>query len=258
MGTTQYFDKWTQKHEISTMIHIPETHVLRYFTREDYNGKSAGIVLGAKNTYPLSKNDIYNEYCRSAGVPTKAFCFNGEISEDAGLLPGTQLHVGHFKPGQRLIASAKSIGYGWNDPMSRWHVGGGPKLDRGGFTRGRGAIASIGEGRVQPGTKMGGPVGNVWSESTDHRVLKINYLEQVIWIKGTVAGHINTWVILKDDFLKDRRTWTNEDPKLKDLSSMPLVPTDFRNCGDRDEFPAEEIASRYFRDVDEGPFEYNK
>jgi len=87
--------------------------------------------------------------------------------------------------------------------------------------------------------------------------LKINYPEQVIWIKGNVAGHVNTWVILEDDFYRDRKTWTNDDPKLKDTSSIPMVPTDFRSVGNESEFPAEEVASRYFRDASE-PFEYQK
>lgn len=246
IGVTSFFDPVYGDKQDVTMIHVPETHVIRYFNRNEYNGKSAGVVIGSKNTSPLSKNDIYTEYCRKAGVPTKAYMYEGEITEDAGLLPGTRMHVGHFKPGQRVNATATTIGYGHLDPMARWHMSGGRALDRGGFKRKQGAISTQGLKRVLPGTKMGGQVGNMLSKHPELRVLKINYKEQIIYLQGNIAGHINSWVLLEDNYVRDRRDWVSEDPKLHTKETIPLVPTDFRDVTNPDLFPAENISKFYY------------
>merc|ERR1711881_727197 len=131
MGTN-YWENGTGHRRTCTLIQIPDNHVLRYFPRDEFNGREAACIVGAGNGLGLMKNEIYNEYCRDAGVPIKSKCFRFRCTEDAALLPGTRIHIGHFRVGDYV------------DAMQRWHAGGGPALDRGGFKRGIGAISTEG------------------------------------------------------------------------------------------------------------------
>ena len=255
IGSEWYTNKQTGKKIKTAMIHVPETHVLRYFPKDQYNGKHAGIVLGGGNTLPLSKNDIYNDYCRLAGVPCKSHCYSGAITEDSALLPGTRLHVGHYKVGMHVNVTGTTVGYGYLDSMKRWHMGGGPALNRGGFRRGQGANSSQGLARQLPGTKKGGPVGNRESTRKACRIVKINYKEQIIWVEikqdglQTLPGHVNSWLTLEDDYEANFMEWK------RDTDSVPLVPTDFRNKDEASLFPAEEYWKDY-KDWDESHFVY--
>lgn len=189
IAVTNYFEKETGWRRTCTMIQIPDNHVVRYFNKSEFNGRNAAAIVGAGSGMGLMKNELYNQYCRDAGVPIKAKCFRFSCSEDAALMPGTRLHIGHFRVGDFIDCKAKSVGYGHLDPMQRWHAGGGPALDRGGFKRGIGSISSEGLDSVTKGRKMDGKVGGFYELALGRKILRINYRYNVMWISGRIPGH---------------------------------------------------------------------
>lgn len=251
IGVTNYWDQKTGFRKTCTLIQVPDNHVLRYFPKDEFNGLTAACIVGAGDGMGLMKNEVYNQYCRDAGVPVKSKCFRFVCTEDAALLPGTRIHLGHYRPGDFVDFRVKTVGYGHLDAMQRWHAGGGPELDRGGFKRGIGAISSEGMAGVIRGKKMAGKVGNTFENARGRRILRINYKHQVIWVNGRIPGHINQWVQIRDHMFmrKWRQPWQRKVGTEK--RELPPFPTCFKDHHDSDNFPGEAYDTEYSKWTDE-------
>jgi len=236
IGVGNYYHKVTGYKYAYTLIHIPDNHVLRYFRKEEYNGKMGCMVVGAGNAIAPYQNETYNEYCRSVGVPIKQVTRRFYCSEDAALLPGTRLHAGHLAVGNYVDVQAVSVNYGWQDFMSKWHGGGGPANNRGGFRRGSGSIGAEGHGGHLPKRKMAGLVGDVMIKVPCREVLRINYKDQVIYVSGRIPGRMNTWAYIQDYrvplYKINHEKFNRNYPK-------PKNPTDFQYVFDDENFPGE-------------------
>ena len=57
----------------------------------------------------LQKNENYAKFCHEAGIPIKTQCFRFKMTDNAALKPGTKLDVTHFRPGQFVDCTAKTL-----------------------------------------------------------------------------------------------------------------------------------------------------
>ena len=244
IGVTNFWEKDTGYKRTCTLIQIPENHVIRYFPKDEFDGQHAAAIVGAGNVLPTMKNEIYNQWCRDAGVPIKSKCFRFLCSESAALLPGTKLSINHFRPGDFINLRIKSIGYGHLDAMQRWHMGGGPAYDRGGFKRGTGAIAPEGDDRVVRGKKMPGKVGNVYEKILGRKILKINYKYNVMWINGRISGHVNQHVAINDHMHLGRKRNPLQRKEKFNIEPPPF-PTCFEEIDER--YGGEAFCDEYFQ-----------
>ena len=198
-----------------TLIQIADCHVIKYLPKNEYNGKKAAILVGSKNASPFYRNEKFHEFCHEAGVPVKAKCFRFTITENAALKPGTPLTAMHFRPGQYVDCTVKSIGYGFQGVVQRWHMAGGWALGNKGWMRRVGSIASHKRGYVQKGKKMPGQLGGTNETTRGLKILRINTRYNVIYVKGRIAGHINQFVQIKDSTLVQYQPQTEEEVKTK-------------------------------------------
>ena len=196
-----------------TLIQIADCHVVKYFSKEEYNGKTASALVGCKSASPFYRNEKYHEFCQEAGIPIKAKCFRFFMTEDAAIKPGTPITAMHFRPGQYVDCIAKSIGYGFQGVVQRWHMAGGPAGRNKGWMRRGGAIGSHKRGYVQKGKKMPGQLGGTMEVTRGLKVLRINTRYNVIYVKGRIAGHINQFVRVKDTTLYYKQPHNEEDSK---------------------------------------------
>ena len=198
-----------------TLIQIADCHVIKYFSKDEFNGRKAAALVGAKSGSPFYRNEKYHEFCHEAGVPIKAKCFRFYLTENAAIKPGTPLTAMHFRPGQYVDCTAQSIGYGFQGVVQRWHMAGGMAISNKGWMRRVGSIGSHKRGYVQKGKKMPGQLGGINETQRGLKILRINTRYNVIYVKGRIAGHINQYVQIKDTSLVQYQPTTEEESKTR-------------------------------------------
>jgi len=199
----------------TTLIQLQDCHVVHHMTSEEYNGRDAAAIVGCKNASPFYRNEKYAEYCNRAGVPLKTKCFRFIMTDNAAVKPGTRLDVTHFRPGQYVDCLAKTVGYGFQGVIQRFHHAGGPSDARGshGWHRRTGSIGSR-TGKVVKGKKMPGQLGGTYESSRGLKVLRLNTKYNVMYVKGRIPGHINQFVKVQDSSLHKYRPKNEEEAKI--------------------------------------------
>ncbi|XP_064411000.1 39S ribosomal protein L3, mitochondrial isoform X2 [Latimeria chalumnae] len=205
LGMMPIWTKTGEKHAV-TLLQVQDCHVIKYTPKEDYDGKSATLMVGGKNVSPFRKTESSLEVFREAGIPPKQKMTMFRVSDNAVIKPGTPLYAAHFQPGQYVDVTAKTIGKGFQGVMKRWGFKGQPASHGQTKTHRRpGASGPGGDpGRVWPGKKMPGQMGNVYRTSLGLKVWRINTKHNIIYVNGSVPGHKNCLVKVRDTTLPTR------------------------------------------------------
>ncbi|MBN3287862.1 RM03 protein, partial [Polyodon spathula] len=176
--------------------HVQDCHVLKYTPKEEHDGISAALVVGAKNVSPFHRTEDSMEMFRNAGVPPKQKITFFKVSDNAIIKPGTPLYAAHFRPGQYIDVTAKTIGKGFQGVMKRYGFKGQPASH--GQTKTHRRPGASGPGgdpaRVFPGKKMPGKMGNVYDTAHGLKVWRVNTKSNIIYVNGSVPGHRNCLV----------------------------------------------------------------
>ncbi|KAJ2821264.1 hypothetical protein IWW50_004707 [Coemansia erecta] len=133
------------------------------------------------------------------GVEPKAKLFEFPITPDAALPVGTEITAAHFVPGQLVDVTATSIGKGFQGVMKRWGFAGG-RASHGNSLAHRtpGSTGNINPGRVYPGKKMPGRMGGKNVTVMRLPVMKVDTALNCIWVKGSVPGHDEQFIKVRD------------------------------------------------------------
>ena len=115
----------------------------------------------------------------------KEFQVNGETEFNLGQV----LNVDLFAPGQLVNIRGKSIGKGFSGLQKRHNFTRGPMTHGSKNHRAPGSIGmGTTPGRVLPGKKMAGQLGNKITTIKKLKVIQINSEENILIIKGSVPG----------------------------------------------------------------------
>ncbi|KAF4020607.1 hypothetical protein G4228_012373 [Cervus hanglu yarkandensis] len=155
---------WTKdgKKHVVTLLQVQDCHVLKYTPKENHNGKMAALTVGGKTVSRFHKSTSVLEFYQELGLPPKQKVKMFNVTDNAVIKPGTPLYAAHFRPGQYVDVTAKTIGKGFQGVMKRWGFKGQPATHGQTKTHRRpGAISTGDVARVWPGTKMPGQLGNV-------------------------------------------------------------------------------------------------
>lgn len=140
-----------------------------------------------------------------AEVAPKQFVAEFQVKSEAGLLPlGTLISADHIKEGQFVDIKSKSKGKGFAGVMKRHHFHGlrathGTTLKH----RSAGSMGSTQDpGRVLPGKKMAGHMGNQNATIQNAKVVKVDAEKGIILVKGPVSGPIGGLVKISDAIKK--------------------------------------------------------
>jgi large subunit ribosomal protein L3 len=102
---------------------------------------------------------------------------------------GQVLNVDSFAPGQFVNIRGKSIGKGFSGLQKRYNFARGPMTHGSKNHRAPGSIGmGTTPGRVLPGKKMAGQVGNKITTIRNLKIIQINSEENILVIKGAVPG----------------------------------------------------------------------
>lgn len=112
----------------------------------------------------------------------------GEASTE--LEPGSEVPIDIFEAGQRVDVCGTTIGRGFAGGVRRWGFGGGRASHGASLThRAHGSTGHCQEpGRVFPGKKMAGQMGNVRRTQQNLEVVRVDAEKKVLLIKGSVPG----------------------------------------------------------------------
>ena len=111
-------------------------------------------------------------------------------SELGNLKPGDVISVAIFQPGQKVDVSGTTIGKGFAGPIKRHHFSSNRASH--GNSVSHNSPGSIGmaqdPGRVFPGKRMAGHLGDVSSTMQNLEVVRVDETRQLLLVKGAVPG----------------------------------------------------------------------
>ncbi|XP_060663781.1 large ribosomal subunit protein uL3m [Drosophila nasuta] len=224
----------------TTLLQVVDNHVVKYIPPEEYRPaqqpdvkhlhRYGCLVVGAESTNPAL---LTKEYCglfKDSGVmPTKNLA-RFIVSPQAALAPGTPLNVGHFRVGDFVDVRGKTVDHGFQGVVKRHGFKGMPASH--GVTKTHRRPGNIGgggeKGRVWPGTKMPGHMGNRWRIIKGLRIWRVNTKYNVMWVQGSsVPGSTNGLVYIYDTILPLRRPQLAPPfPTLYDNDAKEQLPED--------------------------------
>ncbi|KAL6099896.1 mrpl3 [Pungitius sinensis] len=227
LGMAPIWTKTGERH-VATMLQVQDCHVIKHLSKEDFDGHTAALLVGGKNVSPFHKSEEQMEKFRNAGVPPKQKLTTFKVSDNALIKPGTPLFAAHFRPGQYVDVTAKSIGKGFQGVMKRYGFKGQPATH--GQTKTHRRPGASGPGgdpaKVFKGKKMPGRMGNVFVTAYGLKIWRVNTKCNVLYVNGSVPGHKNCVLKIRDTILPTRSST---------LLSLPF-PTYFtEEEGDLDE-----------------------
>lgn len=205
LGMIPIWTKTGERH-VATMLQVQDCHVIKHLSKEDYDGHSAVLLVGGKNVSPFHRSESQMEMFRNAGVPPKQKVSTFKVSDNAIIKPGTPLYAAHFRPGQYVDITAKTIGKGFQGVMKRWGFKGQPASH--GQTKTHRRPGASGPGgdpaKVWKGKKMPGKMGNVSRTARGLKIWRVNTKYNVLYVNGSVPGHRNCLVKIRDTVLPTR------------------------------------------------------
>ena len=173
-----------------TVLEISANRVTQIKTRETDGYDSVQVTVGARRPNRVNRQSA--GHFAKAGVEPGAglWEFRVDESETEGLKAGSEVSMEIFEAGQKVDVKGTTIGRGFAGGVRRWGFGGG-RASHGASLTHR-ALGSTGHcqepGRVFPGKKMAGQMGNVSRTQQNLEVVRVDAERNMLLIKGSVPG----------------------------------------------------------------------
>jgi large subunit ribosomal protein L3 len=147
--------------------------------------------------------------------------FRTEPKAIAELKVGGKLGVDMFKVGMRVDVQGTTIGKGFAGVIKRHHFGGNRETHGNSITtRAQGSTGQRQDpGRVFPGKKMAGHLGNVKRTTQNLVVVRIDAERQLLLVKGTVPGFAGRDIVVRPA-AKGQRTVVAKAPAAGDKKAQ--------------------------------------
>ncbi|XP_052817540.1 39S ribosomal protein L3, mitochondrial-like [Mya arenaria] len=204
------------------LVQVVDNHVIRYTPPEQYEkslgfnphwrGKGFGsVVVGALSCTPFNFTKAYTNLFLEAGVPPKRIMSRFWITPDAAVQPGTPLSVMHFKPGDYVDVSAKTVARGFQGVVKRWGYKGGPASHGATkFHRKPGSMSAGKQTGMWKGTKMPGLMGNRWRITKGIKIWRINTKLNILYLGTGCPGPHHGYMRIYDTGLRHRQETREE------------------------------------------------
>lgn len=165
-------------------------------SRDGYNAVVLGSTLKKSSKVSKSMRKVF----ANAKVEPRALLKEFRVSEDNLLDIGSEIKPSHFKVGQFVDVTGKSIGKGFAGGMKR-HNFRGLEASHGVSVSHR-AHGSVGQcqdpGKVFKGKKMAGHMGDKNVTIQNLRVVEVDDEKGIIIVSGNVPGSKGKYVSIKD------------------------------------------------------------
>ena len=134
-----------------------------------------------------------------AGVSNKRYLKEFKFENAAEYTVGQEIKVDIFEAGDKIDATAKSKGKGFQGAIKRHNQSRGPMTHGSKFHRHAGSNGSATTpGRVFKGKKMPGQMGGVKVTIQNLEVVRVDVENNIILVKGAVPGPKKSVVVLRE------------------------------------------------------------
>jgi large subunit ribosomal protein L3 len=181
-----------------TVIEALPNRVTLLKTPERDGYRAVQVTVGAKAAHRLGK-PLAGHYAKHNVEPGEGLWeFRLAAGEGQDMAAGTELKVDRFTVGQLVDVSGTSKGKGYAGVMKRHNFGGQPASH--GNSVSHRAPGAIGQrqtpGRVFPGKKMAGQLGNERVTVASLEVVRVDAERNLLLLKGAIPGATNGHVII--------------------------------------------------------------
>ena len=212
-GMTRVFTEAGETVPVTVIEALPNRVVqVKDAGRDGY--RAIQVTVGSRRASRVSKPVA--GHCAKNGVEpgSKTLEFRLADGEGDGLAAGSEIKVDMFEAGQIVDVTGTTIGKGYAGTMKRHNFAGGPASH--GASVFHRAPGSIGQrqtpGRVFPGKRMSGHMGNVRRTTENLRVVEVDAARNLLLIRGAVPGAPGGQVIVRPSFKAARRAARKSPP----------------------------------------------
>ena len=182
-----------------TVLDVSNNRVTQIKTPDTDGYSAVQVAYGTRRASRVAKAQA-GHYAK-AGVEAGSVLneFTATPEKLADLKVGAILSVEMFAVGQKVDVSGTSLGKGFSGVIKRHHFSSNRASH--GNSKSHNVPGSIGmaqdPGRVFPGKRMAGQLGNVSRTAPMLEVARIDTARQLILVKGAVPGHKNGTIVVR-------------------------------------------------------------
>lgn len=206
------FPQWTEYFEriVVTGLWIPNCQVVQQKT-EEKDGYTALQVGAGDRKFKKTTKAMFGHF-QKASVPPKQVLHEFKVTKDCLLPVGHEITARHFRPGQYVDIIGWGKGKGFQGGMKRHNFSGlrathGVSVSH----RSQGSSGPSGQ-RMWKGKRMAGRMGGKRVRKLNNWVFMVDYLKNVIFVKGQVPGANGNFVLIEDALLKKAHLDTIANP----------------------------------------------
>lgn len=186
IGMTQIFDESGNIIPV-TILKVGPCIVTQVKTKLKDGYDAVQIGYGSVSKKSLTQPEL--GHLQKSNIQPLKYLKEFRIHQDNQFQIGQVLNVDSFKPGQLINLQGKTIGKGFSGLQKRHNFSRGPMTHGSKNHREPGSIGmGTTPGRVLPGKKMAGQVGNKVRTVQKLKIIQINSEENILVIKGSVPG----------------------------------------------------------------------
>ena len=186
IGMTQIFDESGNIVPV-TIIKVGPCIVTQIKTKVK-DGYDA-IQVGYSNTSTKLLTQSELGHLQKSNIQPLKYLKEFRVNNPEEFTVGQILNVESFSTGQLINITGKSTGKGFSGLIKRHNFSRGPMTHGSKNHRGPGSIGmGTDPGRVLPGKKMSGQLGNKITHIKKLKIIQINSDENVLVVKGSVPG----------------------------------------------------------------------
>ena len=186
MGMTQIFDEAGNIIPV-TILKVGPCVITQIKTKAKDGYDSIQIGYGTVSNKTLTQPEL--GHLQKANIQPLKYLKEFRINKDNEFQIGQVLNVDSFLPGQLVNIQGKSVGKGFSGLQQRHNFARGPMTHGSKNHREPGSIGmGTTPGRVLPGKKMAGQLGNKITTIKKLKIIQINSEENILVIKGSVPG----------------------------------------------------------------------
>jgi large subunit ribosomal protein L3 len=186
IGMTQIFDESGNIIPV-TILKVGPCVITQVKTKSKDGYNSIQIGYGNVSNKSLTQPEL--GHLQKSNIQPLKYLKEFRTTENDNFSIGQVLNVDSFSPGQLVNIRGKSIGKGFAGLQKRHNFTRGPMTHGSKNHRAPGSIGmGTTPGRVLPGKKMAGQLGNKITTIKKLKVIQINSEENLLVIKGSVPG----------------------------------------------------------------------
>ncbi|MDA8420323.1 MAG: 50S ribosomal protein L3 [Pseudomonadota bacterium] len=182
-----------------TVFEVDPNRVTQVKTADTDGYRAVQVTVGERRPVRVTKPAAGHFAKANVAAGRGLWEFRLEDGEGVELKPGSEIKVDMFNPGQKVDVQGTSIGKGFAGVIKRHHFGGG-RASHGNSLSHR-APGSIGQrqtpGRVFPGKRMAGHLGNVTRTQQNLEVVQVDSGRNLLLVKGAVPGPKGADVVIR-------------------------------------------------------------